>query len=218
MPNAARPDGFATLYRASHFGGRYPRDQQGPFGAPPSGLLTAACGLKDATQPRADAEQRCLSALAYVVSPPPAIRGMLPRYLPTISPQDAQPIPPIAAATPRPRPAWCQAGRVRHSQRHQSRRCQGAPRLLAELRCPLHAQRAGSCRQERSARRLRFHGHRLCPRRCRSDGRACQSSRPSWTRQRPMWSPTRPSRPQHCTELHSTNRIEGLNARPGPWT
>jgi hypothetical protein len=165
--NAARPNGFAALHRASHFGDRHPRDQQGPFGAPPSGLLKGACGLKGTASQRANAEQRCLSAaLAYVVSPPPATRGVLPRYLPTISPKDAQPIPPVAAATPPRRPAWRQAGRVRRAQGHQCHRRQGARRLLAELPRPLHAQRAGSCRQERSARRLRFHRRRLCPRRC----------------------------------------------------
>ena len=166
--DTARPNGFAALYRASHFGDRHPRDQQGAFGAPPSGLLTGAGGLDGIAQQRANAEQRSLSAaLAYVVSPPPATRGMLPRYLPTISPKDAQPIPPIAAATPPPRPAWRQAGRVRRAQGHQCRLRQGARRLLAELPRPLHAQHAGSCRQERSTRRLRFHRHRLCPRRCR---------------------------------------------------
>jgi hypothetical protein len=165
ISSVREPNGFTALYRASHFGGRYPRYQQGPIGAPPSGPLAGACGLKGAAQ-RANAVQQCLSALAYVLSPPPATRGVLPRYLPTISPQDAQPIPSVAATTPPPRSAWRQAGRVRRSQGHQCRHRQGAQRLLAELPHPFHAQRAGSCRQERSARRLRFHRHRLCPRRC----------------------------------------------------
>jgi len=165
--NASRLIGFAAPYRASHFGDQPSRDQQGPFGAPPSRPLTGACDLDGTAQQRANAEQRCLSAaLAYIVSPPPATRGLLPRYLPTISPKDAQPIPPVAAATPPPRPAWRQAGCVPRSQRHQCCRRQGARRLLAELPRPLHAQGLGSCRQERSARRLRFHRHRLCPRRC----------------------------------------------------
>jgi hypothetical protein len=98
------PNGFGALYRASHFGGQHPRDQQGLFGAPPSGLLTGACGLKGTPQQRANAEQRCLSALAFVVSPPPATRGVLPRNLPAIPPKDAQPIPPVAAAAPPPAP------------------------------------------------------------------------------------------------------------------
>ena len=138
---------------------------QGPFGEPPSGLL-AASGVNGTAQQGANAEQRCLSALAYVLSPPPATRGVLPRYLPAISPKDAQPIPPVAAATPPPRPAWRQAGRVRRSHGHQGHRRQGAQRLLAELPHRLHSQHAGSCRQERSVRRHRFHCHRLCPRRC----------------------------------------------------
>ena len=155
------------LARASHLGDWHPRDQQGQFGAPPSGLLTGACGLKGTAQQSANAEQRCLSAaLAYVVSPPPATRGTLPRYLPTISPRDAQPIPSVAAAAPLPRPAWRQAGRVPRSHGQQCRHRQGARRLLAELPRPLHAHRTGSCRQERSAHRHRFHGHRLYSRRC----------------------------------------------------
>jgi len=43
----------------------------------------------------------------------------------------------------------------------------GAQRQLAALPCALHAQRAGPCRQERPARRLRLHRHGLCPGRCR---------------------------------------------------
>jgi hypothetical protein len=97
------PNGFGALYRASHFGGRNPRDEQGLFGAPQSGVLTGGCGPKGRAQQRADAAERCMSALAFVVSPPPATRGVLPRNLPAISPKDAQPIPPVAAAAP-PRP------------------------------------------------------------------------------------------------------------------
>ena len=62
--NVARPNGFAALYRASHFGDRHPRHQQGPFGAPPSGMLTGAGGLKGTAQQRANAEQRRLSGAA----------------------------------------------------------------------------------------------------------------------------------------------------------
>lgn len=40
---------------------------------------------------------------------------------------------------------------------------QGPECHLAALPCPLHAQRAGACRQERPARRLRLHRHRVCP-------------------------------------------------------
>ncbi|MGF6313476.1 hypothetical protein ABIB82_007850 [Bradyrhizobium sp. i1.8.4] len=44
---------------------------------------------------------------------------------------------------------------------------QGAQRQLAALPRALHAQRAGACRQERAACRLRLHRHRVCPGRCR---------------------------------------------------
>jgi hypothetical protein len=98
------PNGFGALYRASHFGGRNPRDEQGLFGAPQSGVLTGGCGLKGSAQQRADAAERCMSALSFVVSPPPVTRGVLPRNLPVISPKDARSIPPVAAATPPPPP------------------------------------------------------------------------------------------------------------------
>ena len=45
----------------------------------------------------------------------------------------------------------------------EGRRRQGSRRRLAALPRPLHAQRAGPCRQERKARRLRLHCHRLRP-------------------------------------------------------
>jgi hypothetical protein len=156
--NAARPNGFATLDRISQFGDQ--RGREGPFAAS-SGLLADAGALKGTAQQRANAQLRSVSgALAYVMSPPPATRGMLPRYLPAISPRDAQPLPSLAASAPSRRSAWRQAGRVRRPHGHQCRLHRGA-RVLAELPRPLHAQRAGSCRQERSVRRVRFHRHRL---------------------------------------------------------
>jgi hypothetical protein len=99
------PNGFEALYRATHFRGGRPRGEPGLFGAPDSGLLTAGCGVKGGSTRRMDeAAERCLAALAFVVSPPPATRGVLPRNLPTISPRDAQPIPPVAAVKPVPPP------------------------------------------------------------------------------------------------------------------
>ena len=73
---------------------------------------------------------------------------------------------------------------------HQGRGRQGAERHLAALPRPLHAQRAGPCRQERTARGLGLHRHRLRPGRRRrpparngarspiSSGPSCPSSPP----------------------------------------
>ena len=64
------------------------------------------------------------------------------------------------------RPPWVtrrEAGRLRRSRGHQGGRLQDLHRHLAALPRPLHAQRAGVCRQERPARRLRLHRHRLRP-------------------------------------------------------
>jgi hypothetical protein len=130
-----------------------------PPDAPLSRLPTGACGLNGSP----NAEQRCLSELAYVLSPPPATRGMMPRYLPSISPEDAQPMPPVAAVAPSPRPALRQASRVWRLRGRQGCGRQGARCHLTALPRPPHAQRAGSRRQERLAHRLRFHRHRRGP-------------------------------------------------------
>jgi hypothetical protein len=54
---------------------------------------------------------------------------------------------------------------------------EGADRQLATLSRPLHAQCARPCRQERTARGLRLHRHRLCAGRRRSSQAAMAQSR-----------------------------------------
>ena len=90
-----------ALYGATHFRGAAPhRDPDGFFGAPVAGTLAGTCGvMRDARQP-ANMADKCMQALAFAVSPPPATRQVLPRNLPRIAPQDAQPIPPVAADKP----------------------------------------------------------------------------------------------------------------------
>ncbi|MGY4349780.1 transposase-like protein [Bradyrhizobium sp. GM7.3] len=96
---------------------------------------------------------------------------------------------------------------------------QGARCQLAALPRPLHAQRAGACRQERAARRLRLHRHRLCPGRRR--GRAnpvAQGRRPAppqaaQTCRLPRRGRDRCARlhdlsAQHRTKLHSTDEMD----------
>ena len=68
-------------------------------------MLTASCGGKrNARRIGTDAD-KCMQALAFAVSPPPATRAVLPRNLPRIPPKDAQPIPPVAADKPMTPPA-----------------------------------------------------------------------------------------------------------------
>jgi hypothetical protein len=96
-----------ALYRATHFGGAttLPRQADGFFGAPSSGTLNASCGAGRNARRMANAADRCMSALAFAVSPPPATRGVLPRNLPRIPPKDAMPIPPVVADKPMTPPA-----------------------------------------------------------------------------------------------------------------
>jgi hypothetical protein len=183
------------------------RDQQGLSGAPPSGLLAGGRGPKGTARETADAGQQCLCALAYVLSPPPATRGMMPDYLPTISPKDAQPIPPVAADTLAPRSARRQAARVRRSHGQRPGRCrQGAQQHLAASPRPLYAQRAGSCRQQRSARHLRRRRHRLLLKAMR---RRPGAVAPRGRSALPHAAKTR--RLHLRTKLHSANPIEQLS-------
>jgi hypothetical protein len=182
------------------------RDQQELSGAPPYGLLKGGRDPKGAPPQGASAEQRCLCALAYVLSPPPATRGVMPNYLPTISPKDAQPLPPVAADALPPRPAWRQAGRVRRPIGHQGRCRQGAQRHLAALPRPVYGPHAGSCRQERSVRRHRFHRHHLLPKAMR---RHPGTVAPHGRSASPHAAKTR--RFHHRIRLHSTNPIEQLS-------
>lgn len=100
------PVAMDALYDAEHFRSSVPRrEPDGFFGAPSAGVLTAGCGVRrDGRQPPNVAD-KCMQALAFAVSPPPATRAVLPRNLPPIPPGDAQPIPPVAADKPMTPPA-----------------------------------------------------------------------------------------------------------------
>ncbi|ABQ33545.1 MULTISPECIES: outer membrane beta-barrel protein [unclassified Bradyrhizobium] len=75
--------------------------RNGFFGAPSAGLLVGGCLATPGRLVPTNVPNRCLDALAFAVSPPPATRGVLPRNLPPIPRQDAQPIPPVLADKPR---------------------------------------------------------------------------------------------------------------------
>jgi hypothetical protein len=77
--------------------------RNGFFGAPAAGLLVGGCLSMPGRPAMANEPNRCLDALAFAVSPPPATRAVLPRNLPPIPPQDAKPIPPVLADKPRMR-------------------------------------------------------------------------------------------------------------------
>ncbi|MGJ4998156.1 outer membrane beta-barrel protein [Bradyrhizobium sp. HKCCYLS3077] len=77
--------------------------RNGFFGAPSAGLLVGGCLSTPGRLSMTNVPNRCLDALAFAVSPPPATRGVLPRNLPPIPRQDAQPIPPVLADKPKMR-------------------------------------------------------------------------------------------------------------------
>src|SRR3954471_21683788 len=77
--------------------------RNGFFGAPSAGLLVGGCLSTPGRLAVTNVPNRCMDALAFAVSPPPATRGVLPRNLPPIPRQDAQPIPPVLADKPRMR-------------------------------------------------------------------------------------------------------------------
>ena len=73
---------------------------------------------------------------------------------------------------------------LRQSRGHQGGGLEGTDRDLAALPRAFHAQRPGPRRQERPARRLGLHRHRLCPERCPVRARAVASCRRPAARQR----------------------------------
>nr|WP_244422919.1 outer membrane beta-barrel protein [Bradyrhizobium sp. ORS 278] len=77
--------------------------RNGFFGAPSAGLLVGGCLSTPGRLSMTNVPNRCLDALAFAVSPPPATRGVLPNNLPPIPRQDAQPIPPVLADKPKMR-------------------------------------------------------------------------------------------------------------------
>ncbi|GLH80098.1 hypothetical protein SSBR45G_50070 [Bradyrhizobium sp. SSBR45G] len=77
--------------------------RNGFFGTPSAGLLVGGCLSTPGRLSMTNVPNRCLDALAFAVSPPPATRGVLPQNLPPIPRQDAQPIPPVLADRPKMR-------------------------------------------------------------------------------------------------------------------
>jgi hypothetical protein len=73
------------------------RNPDGFFGAPNSGVLPTGCGRKIDARRATDAVDKCMSALAFVVSPPPATRAVLPRNLAAIPRRDVPPVVPVLA-------------------------------------------------------------------------------------------------------------------------
>ena len=73
------------------------RNPDGFFGAPNSGVLPTGCGRKIDARRASDAVDKCMSALAFVVSPPPATRAVLPRNLAAIPRKDVPPVVPVLA-------------------------------------------------------------------------------------------------------------------------
>jgi len=95
------PAALNALYGATHFRSTAPqRESDGFFGAPTAGMLAGGCGVNRNERQSANVMDKCMQALAFAVSPPPATRAVLPRNLPRISPRDAQPMPPVAADKP----------------------------------------------------------------------------------------------------------------------
>ena len=76
------------------------RNADGFFGAPNSGVLPTACGRRIDARRSPDAVDKCMSALAFVVSPPPATRAVLPRNLAAIPRRDVPPPVPVLADKP----------------------------------------------------------------------------------------------------------------------
>jgi len=100
------------------------------------------------------------AALAYVVSPPPATREVMPRYLPRLPPEDAARIPQVATRSARRLRAGCRCGHLR--PRH-ARRCMHCRHRAEHLGAPRRCRHGGHCATHRHGRSelRRWRPHRL---------------------------------------------------------
>jgi hypothetical protein len=89
------------------------------------------------------------AALAYVVSPPPATREVMPRYLPRLPPEDAARIPQVATRSARRLRTGCRCGHLR--PRH-ARRCTHCRHRAEHLGAPRRCRHAGHCATHRHGR------------------------------------------------------------------
>jgi hypothetical protein len=89
------------------------------------------------------------AALAYVVSPPPATREVMPRYLPRLPPEDAARIPQVATRSARRLRVGCRCGHLR--PRH-ARRCTHCRHRAEHLGAPRRCRHAGHCATHRHGR------------------------------------------------------------------
>jgi hypothetical protein len=87
-----------------------------------------------------------LTLLAYEVSPPPATRGVMPSYLPRISPKDAQPMPLVAADRRAPPRISLRARFSRgHHRPHRVRSCKHCHHGRAGSGATRQCRQAGDC-------------------------------------------------------------------------
>jgi hypothetical protein len=100
------------------------------------------------------------AALAYVVSPPPATREVMPRYLPRLPPEDAARIPQVATRSARRLRTGCRCGHLR--PRH-ARRCTHCRHRAEHLGAPRRCRHAGHCATHPHGRSelRRWRPHRL---------------------------------------------------------
>jgi hypothetical protein len=100
------------------------------------------------------------AALAYVVSPPPATREVMPRYLPRLPPDDAARIPQVATRSARRLRTGCRCGHLR--PRH-ARRCTHCRHRAEHLGAPRRCRHAGHCATHRHGRseQRRWRRHHL---------------------------------------------------------
>jgi len=96
------------------------------------------------------------AALAYVVSPPPATREVMPRYLPPLPPENASRAPQVAAQGARHLRAACRCGHLR--SRH-ARRCTHCHHRAHDLGTPRRCRHGGHCTNHRHGRSQQHRRH-----------------------------------------------------------
>jgi hypothetical protein len=139
--------------------------------------LAMTCRIKRGLIVARSGRASSAAALAYVVSPPPATREVMPRYLPRLPPEDAARIPQVATRSARRLRTGCRCGHLRPRHARRCMHCRHRAEHLGAPRCCRHAGHCATHRHGRSELR-RWRPHRFHRKAVNGiDGRAVIASR-----------------------------------------
>jgi hypothetical protein len=122
-------------------------------------MFGVALWLVSVTPSTSQAQGTSDLVLAYVVSPPPATREVMPRYLPQLPPERAARIPQVATRSASRLRTGCRCGHLRPRHARRCTHCRHRSEHLRALRRCRHAGHCATHRRGRSEQRRRHPPH-----------------------------------------------------------